>query len=247
MEPNTPHTPNIREHVKDAIASGKVTMHSSLHFVFKTVLLIGALTVILILTTAILNFILFSIHVQSHHELLGFGMLGLLAFLNHFPWTLFFIDVALVVLVIYLVRSFRFGYRFPMVYTAGILLILIILCGMFLEQASTPVNQNIMMRVDEGRLPQPLPHLMDGARTKPPYARPLCKCEVLEVRGDGVLIARDVRTGRSLTFVFAPSDRYATTTGITPGDIVFVAGNFDGDGDEDDIVRVFGLKRLSGE
>ena len=109
MEPNTPQK-HIQESVTEAIRSGKVTMRSSFHFLLKSIVVVAALLCVFVLSTIILNFILFSIHIQSHHELLGFGLLGILAFIGHFPWMLFCIDIALVVLVISCSLSYSLVY-----------------------------------------------------------------------------------------------------------------------------------------
>jgi hypothetical protein len=243
MEPNTPQH-HIREAVQNAIATGEVTMRSPIHFLFKTVVLIGAMCAIFVLSTIILNFILFSIQVQSHHELLGFGVPGFLAFLNHFPWLLFFIDVALVIVVLYMLRTFSLGYKVPVAYLGVALLCIVVSLGFLVEEASEPMNRSFMIRVDDGRLPRPLPMFTDGIRTRPVRERSLCTCEIIEVREGGSLTARDIRTGDVLTFIVQPGASRATTTGLTQGDIVFIAGSFDGDGDEDDRVTAFGIKHI---
>jgi hypothetical protein len=243
METNTPHN-SIREKVTATIAAGDVTMRSPLHFIFKSVLLVSALLGIFLLSTVILNFILFSIRVSEHHALLGFGIRGWIAFIHFFPWILFFIDVALVVAVIFLLRSFRIGYKTPTLYLLFGLLAIVILMGVCIEKGGGELNTRMLNRAEEGRLPVPFPRMMRGAEPSPEHNF-FCRCEVVSVDvSTGMLIARERRTGEVFTLRIPQGAPYATTTGLIPGDTVFIAGMDDGDGDADDVVRIFGIKRM---
>lgn len=243
MNTNTPHTP-IHETVEKAILDGKVTMRSSLHFVLRSIGIVLLLIGIAFLSSIIVNFIVFSIALQSHHELLGFGVRGALAFLSFFPWLLFAIDIALVGLVLHLIQSFRFGYKTPTLYLILMLVCCTLTIGFAIERSGTPLNTLVMDRTEFHQIPPPLMRMMGIPPPRGEKKRPLCHCEVVEVRGGGSLFARDTRTGVMYEFRIRNTSPYATTSKLMPGDLVVIAGNFDGDGDDDDVIDTYGLKKI---
>ena len=115
METENTHK-SIREKVTAQIQSGVVTMHSPFHFALRSIALFASLLGATLVSTLILNFILFTIHFNNHHQLLGFGTNGWIAFLKFFPWPLLIIDLVFIGLVVHLVRSFRVGYKIPILY-----------------------------------------------------------------------------------------------------------------------------------
>ncbi len=243
MDTNS-HNNTIHTKVTAAIQSGTVQMRSSFHFVWKTAVLVSALIGIFIFSSAILNYIVFTVRIQSHHELLGFGVVGMLAFLHFFPWALFCIDIALAVLVVYLLQSFRLGYKTPHIYVGALLCASVILVGLVFERMGEPLNLKFMERMEAGGLPVPLPLVMGARDSMRDTRRPLCKCEVVRVTDEGRLIARDLRSDRVYTFILPENARYATTTSLVPGDRVIILGHHDGDGDADDVLDAYGIKKL---
>lgn len=244
MEPNTTPQNGIHERVVKAIASGTVTMHSRSRFVIKTVVIIFATVGALLSSMTIVNFILFAIHVQYHHELLGFGMPGIVMFFGLFPWGLLFVDFVLILLIAYLLHSFRIGYKTPLFYLAGILAALIIPVGALIERVGEPLNVGVLRQIDDERMPRPLMPLFHGIRTSERSNQPLCKCEIVEFSNTGLLYAKDIRNGRMFVFRLPQDSSYATTTDIVPGDVVIIAGTHDGDGDNDDVISAIGLRRM---
>ena len=116
----------LKENVLRAVKSGSVQMTPRVLF---TLRFIGTLVVAIaatLTTILIFNFIVFSLRVSGHDALLGFGSRGFTAFIWFFPWYLLVVDVALVALLQWLLRQFRFGYKIPVLY-----LILALLIGSF--------------------------------------------------------------------------------------------------------------------
>ncbi len=231
--------------IVEKIEAGAVTMRSPLHFLFKTIVLISALIGVFLTSTVILNFILFSIHHNSHHTLLGFGPLGWGAFLHFFPWALFCIDVVLVSVVLYLLRSFRFGYKTPKLYLIALLAFGVVVVGTVIEKSSEVFNMQVMHRVEEGRLPRPLPHALNSMHMNGKAEHGLCICEVVTADDStGLLVARERRSGKIFNFKVDIQSSYATTSGLLPGDVVFIAGEHRNTVSDDDTLTVFGIKRM---
>ncbi len=232
---NTEHKKSIIEKVHAQIVSGKVCMRSRALFVLKGIALTLLAFLVFTTSTLIVNFMLFSIHMQSAEELLEFGPRGWYAFLLFFPWGLLVVDVVSTVLLVMLFRTFRFGYRVPLLYIFGTLLLGATLFGFTLER-HTPMNAFIMHRVDRDDMPEPV-RLFGRMHTPPPPHEGTCHCEVVSIIDDEHFMVRDAFTGSEFTAVVT-DETHATTSNLHIGDKVFLAGEM-----EDGVFEIFGLKR----
>jgi hypothetical protein len=232
---NTENKNSIIEKVNAQISSGKVCMRSRAVFVFKSIALAVLAFVVFTSSTFIVNFMLFSIHMQSAEELLEFGPRGWHAFFLFFPWGLLLVDILSTILLVMLFRTFRFGYRVPLLYIFGALVAMATLFGITLER-HTPMNAFIMHTVDRDDMPEPV-RLFGRSHIPPPPREGTCHCEVLSVTDATHFVVRDAFTGEE--FVAAVTDEtHATTTNLKVGDKVFLAGEM-----EDGVFEIFGLKR----
>lgn len=133
------------------IRAGEVRMRSKTFFALRAVTSIVLTALILVLSSMISSFVLFSLNETGHAFLLGFGGRGIVAFLLLFPWPLFSVDLALIFLLDWLLRGFSFGYRFSVLSLfAGI-------CGVSLLIAlvinTTSLHHLLEMHADRGELP----------------------------------------------------------------------------------------------
>ena len=226
---------SIIEKVTAQITSGKVQMRSRTVFVLKSITLTVLAFVVFTSSTLIVNFMLFSIHMQSAEELLEFGPRGWYAFFLFFPWGLLLVDILSTVLLVMLFRTFRFGYRVPLLYIFGALVVMATFFGITLER-HTPMNAFIMHRVDRDDMLEPV-RLFSGVHTPPPPREGTCHCEVVSVTDGAHLLVRDAFTGKEFVAVIS-DETHATTTNLKSGDRVFLAGEM-----EDGVFEIFGLKR----
>lgn len=212
----------LKDRIMADIREGRVTMRPKIFFVLKLALLVGLAVATVAVSAFIVNFILFSIHINSHDTLLQFGPRGWQAFVMFFPWHLLLLDMLLVFGLTRLVRHFRFGYQLPALYVLGGLIGLTLLAGAALE-GRTPLNE----RLDEMRergLPPPIGGMYRGARMMPPPGSGVCRCTILAIDGN-VLVVQDTRRSTTTLRVLLPlNDLRATTTGLKVGDRIFIAG-----------------------
>ncbi len=215
-------------------------MRPRAYFVAKVAVLALVAVAIVLVSIFLLNFILFSIRISSQDALLGFGARGLAAFLALFPWGLLIIDVLLIAGAQWLVREFKAGYTLPISYVLMGLLAAVIVGGAFLDRAG--LNDQLLERFERDELHGPLGDLYKSARILPPPGRGVCQCLITSINGN-TLQVKDLRSAATLTVIIPTDDPHATTSGLSVGDVVFVAG--DGDGDEDDmVIRAFGIRKL---
>jgi len=230
---------NLKEQLLKDIRSGEVAMRPRYFFILKIAVLTTVASAVLVVSIFIINFILFGVRINHHQELLGFGSKGLLAFLRVFPWFLLLLDVALVILLEYLLRRFKFGYKIPALYLLGGLLAGTLLAGFALDRG-TYFNDRMLER--SRHLPPGLGHFYEGARRPPPPGGGLCRCTILAIEGS-TLTVEDTRNGTTTLVVLLPNnDPYATTTALQVGDTILIAGK-----EENGVIRAFGVRKLSSE
>ena len=113
---NTSQNNSLKNKVLGKIQAGEIHMKSKSYFVLRVILTIFVVLLILIISGLIISFILFSLKTSGRLFLLDFGMRGVMGFAFGFPWLLLFVDIVLLVILDYMLKSFRFGYHSPVVY-----------------------------------------------------------------------------------------------------------------------------------
>lgn len=216
------------------IASGKVQMRSRAVFVLKSIALVFLSVLVFLTTTLIVNFIIFSIHIQNTDAFLGFGPRGWYAFLIFFPWRLLVIDALGIILLIMLLRTFRFGYRIPLLYMGGAVLIAATLFGFALER-QTPMNDMLIREANRPEMPRGIPLFFNRLHTPPPDEG-RCRCEVISITDATHLRVRDVITGESFTAVIQDG-AHGTPAALKVGDVVFMGGE-----KKEGVFEVFGIR-----
>lgn len=231
------NTHNIIENVTEKIKAGKVSMYPRARFVFRAGVLVVLSVVTFLASIAIVNFILFSLHLNNTNELLGFGPRGWGAFFRFFPWGLLVIDIVSIALLVSLLRTFRFGYRTPLLYVLGALMLCVVFLGFALER-HTPMNMLLDREMRGPHTPYQIGGMWNRMHMPPPSGEGVCRCEVVTIEDSEHFIARDVFSGEIYRVVVRSDTSYATTTGLVVGDRVYLAGEV-----EDGTFTAFGLKK----
>lgn len=142
---------DIKNAVFEKIESGEVSMRSKNFFLFKVILLIFTVIVALIVSSLLVSYILFSITVGGHINLLGYGAKGIYEFFMVFPWIIFLVDVALLLFIDWQLKSFRFGYNSPVIYLFLGTFMIITIFGSLIN--FTSFHMGMMRRAEDRRLP----------------------------------------------------------------------------------------------
>jgi hypothetical protein len=236
MTEHEKHT-SIKNKLLHDIRSGQLAMRPKFHFTLKVLALVAVVLAFLVVSIGILNFILFSIRIAGHDTLLSFGPRGFWAFMLFFPWSLLVLDIALIVLLQWLLRKFRFGYKIPVLYLLAGLVVATTVAGFVIDRG-TPLNDRLYEMRGHG-LPPPLGGFYDRAHRPPPLGSGVCKCTIVAIEGN-ILTVEDTREGIiTFTVLLPANDPRATTTNLDVGDVVFVAGDM-----QDGIIRAFGVREL---
>ncbi len=212
-------------------------MHSRAYFALRLSLFIALCVAILAVSIFIFNFIAFSIRLNHHDALLGFGASGLLLFLRFFPWWLLVLDAALIAILQLLIRQFEFGYKIPVLRLVSGIVLAALVMGFVMD--ATRVNDRFLHDADSHLRPSPFDHLYQGARYAPPLDGPMHRAVITSIEG-GHLIVRDLTATTSTYTVELPHPSSATFFKV--GDTIFFAGHF-----EEGSFKAFGVQAVAPE
>jgi len=228
---------DLKDRLLKEIHAGNVGMTPRVYFSFKVAALAVVSVAIVAVTVFIFNFIFFSIRIGNETALLSFGPQGVRAFLTFFPWLLLILDIALIAVLQWLLRYFRFGYRVPILHLLAVLLVASLAFGFVLDRAQ--FNEALQERREH--LPPPMRGFYDDAHRPHPRGSGICRCTILAIEGN-VITVEDIRNATTTLEIILPmDDRRATTTGLRVGDIVFIAGR-----EDDGVIEAFGVRKEGG-
>ena len=228
----------MKDEILRKIHADTLRMRPKLYFTLQVAALVIIVLVILVVSVFICNFILFSIRINSHDALLGFGTRGLLSFLRFFPWPLLILDGGLIILLQWLVRQFRFGYKSPMLFLFLAIILMTGAVGLILDR-ETPLNDMLLRGSDEHRLPPFFSDVYGHARHLPLSDEGFCKCTISAIEGNTLYVI-DAQSTTTLTVLLPQDDAYATTSGLIVGDTVLIAGDRDGS-----VIEAFGVRKVA--
>jgi hypothetical protein len=228
---------NIKETILRKIQAHEIVMRPRLYFVLHMAALVVVTLAAIVISIFIFNFILFSIRINNQDAFLNFGPRGILAFLYFFPWSLFGLDIALIILLQFFLRKLRFGYKIPILYLLAGLIVSVLVFGFIIDRSSD-INDRFLRGADEHRLPPPFGGIYSGARHMPARGSGICVCTIRAIEGN-ILTVEDTRSSTTLRIILPPDDPHATTSSLIVGGRVFIAG------DEDDgVIRAFGVRSI---
>ncbi len=228
---------DIKDKVLEQIKSGKIGMRSKSYFLAKLMLLVFVTILTTLVSIFLLSFIIFSSNLDGSLFLVRFGGSGLYNFLLTLPWYLLVVDIFLLLFLDLLLKSFRFGYKSPVLYLfIGTFIVITIL--------STTINltsfhQNIMNRLGQEKVPY-VPNIYSGVGSE--NQKPgTWKGYVGAINGNSFKF----RYVKGITGEFGDAEVFAvseiTVVGkLAEGDLVFVAGNI-----LDNRIMAYGIKKLN--
>ncbi|TSC70446.1 MAG: hypothetical protein CEO12_380 [Parcubacteria group bacterium Gr01-1014_46] len=228
---------NIKDEVLKKISSGEVGMRSKAYFLIKLVVLAVVVMLVTFISVFLLSFTIFSMSLDGSLFLVRFGGTGLYHFIFILPWYLLAVDVLLLVLLDWILKSFRFGYKSPIVYLfIGTFFITTIISTLI---NLTPFHQNLMKQIQTNKFPL-IPNIYSGVRSE--VQKPgTWKGFVGSINGNRFEFSftRDFNQEMETVVVIALPDVLVDQY-LDVGDLVFVAGSLvDGE------IKAYGIKKLN--
>ncbi|MDB5265579.1 MAG: hypothetical protein JWM39_292 [Parcubacteria group bacterium] len=160
MNENNPDS--IQQAVLDKVRAGTVRRRPRWQFILRVAGTIVVISLLLVIAAFLISFILYSLNESGEQFLLGFGLRGIQVFLTLFPWLFGLVALGLIVLLEWLIRGFRFGYRIPLLNIfLGVVGVSIVL-GIVISV--TPLHTTLQGFAAKDQLPilgQPYKHVLD--------------------------------------------------------------------------------------
>ena len=218
----------LQKNILDKIRNDEVTMRSKNYFAFKVVLLVIVAVLVLLTSSLLVSFIFFSVSVSGRLLLLGFGWRGFEVFFITFPWGTLLIDIIFVVLLESLLKKFQFGYRNPILYTLGSILLITVFIGIVIEK--TPFHDSLLHREETQTLPPVIGSFYIDVK-RPPHERGVFRGTVASIDGNTFVLQSgdidpdldDATSSLSLRVVLGSNVMASSLVSV--GETIFVAGN----------------------
>ncbi len=142
MNSNNSLQPSIHDKVLSKIQCGDVRMRPRYYFTLKVIALVLITCCVLLMSSFLFSYILFSIKISGELFLLGFGLRGIQAFIILFPWTLFLIDLLFILILEKLIKHFKFGYKHSFIYLSLSITLFVIVAGLIIN--STSIHRDLL-------------------------------------------------------------------------------------------------------
>lgn len=228
---------NTNDVVLEKIRSGALTMRPQVYFIIKALSIAVIAFLVLAVSVWLLNYIIFFITINDHDSLLFFGWRGLELFIQIIPWWLVVLDVALIVLLEWLIRRFRFGYRRSILYLFILLLAFALAVGFVLAEG-TRFNEFFFEDAHSEESRTPLAPLYENTRKPIPEALGIFRGMIVTAGSETFIMTyddEDIDEDDGTWTVFPPQEFEEE---LFPGDRVYVAG----EKDTDEIIRAYGIR-----
>ena len=141
----------LKDSVLEKIETGKINMKPRFYFVAEVTALIVVAILTLLTSSLLVSFIIFSLIASGKLFLLGFGVRGLLTFFVLFPWSLLIVEIIFIILLEWLIKKFKFGYRSSL--TRLVFVILLISIALSVVIIITPFHNILQNRAEQRNLP----------------------------------------------------------------------------------------------
>lgn len=129
-----PHS--MKDSVLSALQKENVQMKPRWHFVLRGIFLVLGIIIILLTALYVSSSIVFSLRQTGVWLVPYFGFSGWLTFVRSLPWLLLILMVAFIVILEILVKRYEFAYGKPFMYSAVVILLLVIAGGVALGMTS---------------------------------------------------------------------------------------------------------------
>jgi hypothetical protein len=230
---------DMKGKILEKIGHGEVRKRSRIYFVVQIVVVALLFSSAFVLSVFVLSFAIFSVRESGEQFLLGFGRQGVATFIVLFPWAPLIIDILLFILIEWLSRWFKFGYRIPVLRALLGIFIFAIMGGIIVDL--TPLHESLLQMANHNELP------VIGEWYEGIYAshasQGVFRGTVSSVQGNEFVIFHDdndhdADDGTWAVVVPAGFDM----TSLSVGERVYVAG-IAGTG----TIQAYGIEQLSGD
>jgi len=223
----------------ERIQARQVSMRPRAYFMLKLASLAALSGLILVISILLSNLISFDLRLNGHDRLLGLGWRGIYIAIVSFPWWLLVIDVGLIVLLRSLLKAYSFGYKNAWLPLVGALLLISSAAGATLDHG-TMLNDTLLQRADDDRLPSPINALYAEIRHLPHEENGEFRGRIMRVDDATLYLATHRESTTTPLIVKLPTKGPDVDKVFEVGQTVVVLGELE----EDGIVYAFGIRPI---
>lgn len=133
---------SISEAVMNAARKGLIKMRPRWYFALKAALAVTGVAIFSLFLVYLASFIFFMLRRTGIWFAPSFGFKGLFVFLMSLPWLLILLTLVFGIILEILVRRYSFAYRWPLLYSAAVIVFIVAASGYIV--AITPFHGNLV-------------------------------------------------------------------------------------------------------
>jgi len=226
---------HLETKVMKKIKDEKINFRSKYIFLAQKLGLGGGLALSLLLGIFFLNLAFFTMKVSGSLEFLSFGRIGILAFLESFPYHWIIMGLVFFVVASMILSRYDISYKKPFKKLLAALLLLIFVAGIAL--AISGINEAIEEKVAQGKIP--VLRSLYGRRGGV-WKNGLVG-EVVEIRSGGLVV--ETREKKKVFVELTKNTLFLTGSDFKVGDRVRAVGKWDGENFRASALRLRGQGR----
>ena len=226
---------HLETKIMKKIKDEKINFHSKYIFLAQKLGLGGGLTLSLLLAILFLNLAFFTMKVSGGLEFLSFGRMGILAFLESFPYHWILMGLVFFVVASMILSRYDISYKKPFKRLLAALLLLIFVASTAL--AISGINEAIEEKVAQGKIP--LLRSFYGRRGG--IWKNGLVGEVIEIRSSGLVV--QTREKKKVFIELTKNTLLPRESDFKIGDRIRAVGKWDGENFRASALRVTGKGR----
>lgn len=131
----------IETNILEKIKSGKLKMRPKMYFILKNIVFVALIVILSAIVVYLISFIVFALDINGAWLLTSFGVEGVISLILSLPWLLILIVLLSMVIIEACIRSFKFTYHRPLIYSILGIFTLAIVLGFCLHL--TPLHSKL--------------------------------------------------------------------------------------------------------
>ena len=211
---------DLQAKVIKRIKDEKISFRSKYIFLAKKLGLGGGFILSLVLAILFFNLTFFTMKVSGNLEFLSFGRMGILAFLQSFPYHWILIGLLFFLVSSTILSRYDISYKKPFKVILSVLIVLIFIAGIAL--AISGLNEAIEERVSQGKTL----FLQSFYKRRKLWKNGLVG-EVIEIRSSGLLVENG--GGKRVFIQFTENILLPMGSDFKIGDLIRTVGKWDGE------------------
>lgn len=211
---------DLEAKVMKRIKDEKISFRSKYVFLAKKLGLGGGFILSLVLAILFFNLTFFTMKVSGNLEFLSFGRMGILAFLESFPYHWILTGLLFFLVSSTILSRYDISYKKPFKVILSVLIVLIFIAAIAL--AISGLNEVIEERVSQGKTP----FLQSFYRRRELWKNGLVG-EVIEIRSSGLLV--ETGEGKRVLIQFTENILLPMGSDFKIGDLIRTVGKWDGE------------------